>query len=306
MRQETSWEVRTRQLEAILGTASPPILVRLATTDMLRILEAWVWAADADRQTTFLRLLLQVLARLPLSTIILQASQSMKAVMALQRYRSVHSSTTPPPPPPFAELLQMPGCSSSLLSCSHPNLGIAVMVLQRYRVVHCSSHPLAPSFTPPTHNQQHAGILPAAVRMCLPGCTRPPHPAFTSIYEGSDGPAALQFCTRSETMHPLHFPRCHQHSFVTHPFPSAAILTDSFPLQASGSCQGGFCAAAAVEGSGPNPRGSRPAQISFGQTKDIWWFPCELSSSHLAPCKALHQPSSKPLHEGWWDLQACS
>ena len=89
MRFETSWEVRTRQLEAILGTASSSILVRLATTEMLTMLEGWLWAADADRQMTFLRLLLQTVARLPLMPVALHASHFPQAAMVLQRYRFV-------------------------------------------------------------------------------------------------------------------------------------------------------------------------------------------------------------------------
>lgn len=88
MRSETSWEVRTRQLEAILGTARPTVLLKLASSDVLGILEGWLWAGDADRQMTFLRLLLQTAARLPFPPILLQHSHFLKAVGVLQRYRS--------------------------------------------------------------------------------------------------------------------------------------------------------------------------------------------------------------------------
>ena len=88
MRSETSWEVQTRQLEAILGTARPTVLLKLASSDVLGILEGWLWAGDADRQMTFLRLLLQTAARLPFPPIMLQHSHFLKAVGVLQRYRS--------------------------------------------------------------------------------------------------------------------------------------------------------------------------------------------------------------------------
>ena len=100
MRAETSWEVRTRQLEAILGTARPTVLLRLASSDVLGILEGWLWTGDADRQMTFLRLLLQTAARLPFPPAMLQNSNFLKAVGVLQRYRSAVFCiciSTPPP-----------------------------------------------------------------------------------------------------------------------------------------------------------------------------------------------------------------
>ncbi|KAK9831242.1 hypothetical protein WJX74_009035 [Apatococcus lobatus] len=89
MRLETSWEVRTRQLEAILGTARPAVLLKFASSDVLNILEGWLWTGDADRQMTFLRLLLQTAARLPFPPVMLQNSHFLKAVGVLQRYRHV-------------------------------------------------------------------------------------------------------------------------------------------------------------------------------------------------------------------------
>ncbi|KAK9829992.1 hypothetical protein WJX72_009093 [[Myrmecia] bisecta] len=89
MAHETSIDVRSAILSAILRTVSAETLARLTSYGQLHsTLEQWVCEGEADRQTTFLHLLLQVLAYLPMALPMLSGSNLAKSVGRLQKYRS--------------------------------------------------------------------------------------------------------------------------------------------------------------------------------------------------------------------------
>eukprot|EP00884_Botryococcus_braunii_P018143 jgi/Botrbrau1/5011/Bobra.0396s0032.1 len=85
---EKSWEVRCEQLKAIHATSQSAILKRLCgVPPFLPTLESWLLAAEADRQTSFLRHLIRTLGILPLHSDMLSSSNLPKAVAKLQKYR---------------------------------------------------------------------------------------------------------------------------------------------------------------------------------------------------------------------------
>lgn len=81
--------MRTQQVAAVYGTIrKASVLKKLcAIPSFLPTLESWVLAAEADRQTSFLRRLIMTLAALPLSANSLCFISLPKTVAKLQQYR---------------------------------------------------------------------------------------------------------------------------------------------------------------------------------------------------------------------------
>lgn len=86
MQQAGCAEVRLAQLRAIATTHNIPVLMALVSTKMLDLLSSWTKEAEADGQISILRLLLAVLAKLPISTPLLQASQLPRTLVKLTKH----------------------------------------------------------------------------------------------------------------------------------------------------------------------------------------------------------------------------
>ncbi|KAK9798523.1 hypothetical protein WJX73_007471 [Symbiochloris irregularis] len=87
MRSERSFEVRVAILDAVMHTG-PVILTALAHGGGFCVaMESWLSHGNDERQTSFLRMLLKMLANVPLPKAVLSSSRIPKLITALQKYR---------------------------------------------------------------------------------------------------------------------------------------------------------------------------------------------------------------------------
>lgn len=88
MAQERSFEVRSVFLGAILRTGKVSVLAKLmAAGSLLVTLDEWVKEAEQERQTTFLRLIISALGRLPILAPQLRIAALPKSIMRLQKFK---------------------------------------------------------------------------------------------------------------------------------------------------------------------------------------------------------------------------